>query len=307
VIRTKTLVPVLLALSMLIPFSAEATTGLAFLQNGVDARASLFGEAMTSHVDDASACFWNPAGLAHVEGALLHVTHVESFADLRHEYASAVQPLFDGDLVAGIYFNGLWTDDLQGYDSAANPTGAFGYSSYSAGISLGGEIGRGFNAGAGIKMINSSIENYTASGWAMDLGLQWIPSDDGPLEFGVALTNYGSAINFEVSGFTGDDFDLPTTIQGGVAYHKPLSTAGELIFSLEARKTKERDAALLGGFEYTYRQTLSMGVGYVGGSDTRDISLGIGFHQGRFNFAWAYIPVGEDLGDENRFSLGIDL
>lgn len=308
-ISTKTLLPVLLALSVLISaVPADAATGLAFLKNGVDARASFFGEAMTSHVDDATACFWNPAGLAHIDVAELHVTHVESFAELRHEYAAAAQPMFEGQVVVGIYFNGLWTDDLEGYDSAANPTGAFGVSSYAAGISLGGTLSDGLHAGAGFKMLNESIESYSASGWAMDLGLQWIPSGGkSPFEFGLAMTNYGPALKFEVAGFTGDEFDQPATIQGGMAYHKPLSTAGEVTVSLEGRKVRDLDAALLGGIEYIYRQMLSLGIGYLGGSDTRDLSLGIGFQQGRFNFAWAYIPIGEDLGDENRFSLGIGL
>lgn len=44
---------------------ARGVTGLAFLKNGVDARAAILGQAMTSLADDAAACYWNPAGLAH--------------------------------------------------------------------------------------------------------------------------------------------------------------------------------------------------------------------------------------------------
>ena len=41
-----------------------ATVGLSYLKIGVDARAAAMGEAYTSVTKDASATFWNPAGLA---------------------------------------------------------------------------------------------------------------------------------------------------------------------------------------------------------------------------------------------------
>ena len=82
--RIKALTPILLALVLIFPIGADAATGLAFLENGVDARATLFGEAMTSHVADGSACYWTPAGLASITAAQLLVTHVESFAYKKH-------------------------------------------------------------------------------------------------------------------------------------------------------------------------------------------------------------------------------
>jgi len=307
VLKLSYMVPVLLVLvSLLMPSFAGAATGFAFLQNGVDARATLFGEAMVSHVDDASACYWNPAGLSKIDNAQVVVSHVASFADLRHEFASAVQPLFDGDLVAGLYFNGLWTDDLDGYDRFARPTGRFGYSTYTAGLALGKMIGSNLSAGAGVKLLNESIDEYSASGWSADLGLQWALGDS-PLSFGFSALNIGPGLSFEIGSESGDSFDLPMALQGGVSFHQSLSTAGDILISLEGRKLKDRDAAMLGGIEYTYRNTLSMGVGYQGGADTRDVSFGLGLNHGRFGFNWAFVPIKEDLGDENRFSMRLEL
>ncbi len=288
------------------PASVDAATGMAFLKNGVDARSTMFGEAMVSHVQDASACYWNPAGLSQINKTQLVISHVESFADLRHEYASGVQPLFEGNLVAGFYFNGFWADDWQGYNAEAEPIGQIGFSTYTTGFALGHSLGSSLHLGGGLKMINQSLADYSASGWSADLGLQWANADN-PLSFGLAVRNIGPAMHFEIGGETGNDFDLPMTIQGGVSLSRSLSTAGEVLISLEGRSIKDQDEAILGGIEYSYRNTLSLGLGYMGGSDTRDISVGLGVNHGRFAFNWAFVPVKEDLGDENRFSMRLEL
>ena len=48
-----------------------------FLKIGVGARASAMGEAFTAVANDASALYWNPAGLAH--RALQSVERVDPF------------------------------------------------------------------------------------------------------------------------------------------------------------------------------------------------------------------------------------
>ncbi len=298
--RCARLIFVLVAGAVCVPV-AQGTTGLAFLKTGVDAGATLIGEAVTSHVSDASACYWNPAGLAHIDSPTLLVSHVESFADIRHEYAAAVQPL--GRLNAGIFFNGLWTDDLEGYDEQANPTGAFGFSTYATGLSLGLPIRDGLNAGGTLKYLNESIGAYSATGWVVDLGAQWIPSDDVPLQFGGVVQNLGPSLTY-----IEESFDAPLMIQGGASYAILLDALqGRVELAAEARHVRDEGGAFLAGAAYEYRELLRFGLGYQGGRDTRDVSVGLGVHPGRLSAYWAYVPFSDDLGEEHRFSLGLDL
>jgi hypothetical protein len=292
-----------LLLAILAGTPAAASTGLAYLKNGVDAHGVVFGEAMTAHVADATACYWNPAGLARMDRPQLVLSHVESFADLRHEYAAIAQPLGGGGLVAGLFFNGMWTDDIDGYDSFGNPSGTFGYASYTVGVSLGRELFRGVQVGVTGKYLTEKIEDYSASGYAGDLGLQWAPWESSPLRLGAAVRNLGPSVSF-----IEEEFDLPLTVQGAMAYVQPLRQMdGQVTVAVELRNVRDQGTSLHGGFEYHYRETLRFGVGYQDGIDTRDVSVGLGMQQGSFAFDWAYVPVGEDLGDEHRFTLRVEL
>jgi len=289
---------------------AESLTGLAFLKTGVDARSALVGEAVVSHVGDASACYWNPAGLASLDRAQLMLSHIESFADLRHEYGAAVQPV--GRVTTGLFFNGIWTDDIEGYDRQANPTGKFGYASYAIGLALGTAVTPSLNAGLAVKYLNESIDAYSATGWAADLGIQWdagsawraFARPGGPtLSLGAALANVGGRVSF-----IAEKIDLPLTVQGGATTTWPIeSISGRVFVALEGRQVRDEDAAVLMGIAYEFRELLRLGVGYQNGRDTRDLSLGIGIRQSGVAFHWAYQPIHEDLGDEHRFSLGLDL
>ncbi len=288
---------------VLVGSASAANTGLAFLKNGVDAHGVVFGEAMTAHVTDATACYWNPAGLASLDHPQLVLSHVESFADLRHEYGAIAQPLGEGGTVAGLYFNGLWTDDIDGYDSLGNPSGTFGYAAYAVGVSLSHTMMRGVQVGVTGKYLSESISDYSASGFAGDVGLQWVPWEDRPVRFGAAVRNIGPSISF-----IDEEVDLPLTIQGGLAYIRPLDQMnGQVTVAAELRNVRDQGTSFHGGLEYDYRETLRFGVGYQDGLDTRDVSVGLGMHQGRFAFDWAYVPVADDLGDEHRFTVRVDM
>jgi len=280
---------------------ARGVTGLAFLKNGVDARAAILGQAMTSLADDAAACYWNPAGLAHRDRGQLLLAHVESFADLRREYVSALQPA--GPLTFGILFNGLWSEDLEGYDEAGNPTGAFGYSAFAAGVAAGHRAAEGITLGAAAKYLREDIGRYGATGWALDAGAQWQEPQGLPVRLGLAVRNIGPSMKF-----ISTEFGLPLTVQGGVSWElRPLGPDSRLLLASDVRHVRDEGTAMLVGVEYGYRNLLSFGGGYQGGQDVRDVSLGIGAHAGPLDLHWAYLPLAEDLGDEHLFSVRIDL
>lgn len=290
---------------------------LAFLKNGVDAGAARVGEAVTARVDDASACYWNPAGISRLATLQLMGAHTESFADLHHSFAAAAQPFsFDLPLLReaaiGGHFNGFWSDDIEGFDAQANRTADFGYADMAAGVCFGTHVGHGLRLGLGWNYLQESIDDQNATSWAVDFGVQYdadpvaralrLP-DDALLAFGVAVRNLGPQ-----TGFIEEIFDLPRTVQGGAALDLPIARlAGTLRLAADVRQVRDEDAVTLAGVTYTYAEMLSVGFGYQDGLDTRDITFGLGIQYGRFGLDWAFIPVEESLGDENRFALRLDL
>ena len=277
------------------------TTGLAFLKNGADARAELLGEAVTSVVDDASSAYWNPAGLGLLARPQLLLCHVESFADLRQEFGVITQPI--GAATAALSFDGMWAEDMEGYDSSANPTGDLGWSTYEAALALGRRISEQLALGASFGYLRESIGQYGASGWSFGAGAQWMPLPARPLRVGLAVRNLGPSLKF-----INDEFRQPLTIQGGASYlFRPGQSANALTVSADVRAVRDENAALLVGAEYGFQDLLSLGFGVRTGHDTRDVSVGIGAHPGRWDLYWAYAPIAEDLGNEHRFTVRVEL
>jgi hypothetical protein len=292
------------ALLVAVPSAHAATaTGLAFLKNGVDARAVSMGQAVTAIVADASACYWNPAGLSQTERPQLLLMHEESFAGLRHEYAAITQPL--KGVVVGLAFNGIWTDDIDGYDELGESTGSFGYSAYATSLALGFRGPWGSRLGVGGKHLNETIGSYSATGWAGDLGCQWSPSPSSPLQFGLAVRHLGPAMKFIEK-----EFNIPLTLQGGVGWRHDFDRLESVLtVAADVRNVRDQGTGLLVGAEYVYHDVLSLGIGYLGGEDSRDLSAGMGVHLSRLALHYAYVPISqEDIGDsEHRVSLRIDL
>lgn len=92
-----------------------------FMALGGGARAMAMGGAFTAIADDATATFWNPAGLADFGGLTalpddwqMVFMHAERFGDLvDYNYFSAVFPLRGGESGWGITFIHLGVDDIR--------------------------------------------------------------------------------------------------------------------------------------------------------------------------------------------------
>ncbi len=84
-----------LALLLLISTDAHAAKFAgSFMADGGGARALGMGSAFVAVADDASATFWNPAGLLDVPGRQLLIMHSERFGDLiDRDFGSYVHPL----------------------------------------------------------------------------------------------------------------------------------------------------------------------------------------------------------------------
>jgi hypothetical protein len=92
------------------PVSAKRNPGLTFLKIGVGARATAMGSAQAAVAADATSLYWNPAGLALVDGWDFHVSHNEWFQDIRQEYVGVARRW--GNHGFGAAFSGLYMSEL---------------------------------------------------------------------------------------------------------------------------------------------------------------------------------------------------
>jgi len=78
-----TLILGLFQVSLAQQFAKVGTAGTQFLKIGAGARNVGMGNACVATVNDASASFWNPGGLAKVENYSVMLSHIRWFADIQ--------------------------------------------------------------------------------------------------------------------------------------------------------------------------------------------------------------------------------
>jgi hypothetical protein len=309
----------ILTLALALPGVALAgpgETGLAFLRVGVGTDAVGMGNAYTSQVTDATATYWNPAGLARTNGTDVFLMHNEFIADLRMEYAAVARTF--GRHGLGLSFNGLFTSDLVGRDENGEITGDVGYNDLALTLGYAYMVNDALSVGVSGKYLREFIgdpaatEDHVASGLAMDVGAQY---HTGRFLLGLTAQNLGSDLSFnEVQVISqsgpgdlvgGEAFSLPVAVQGGVTFRPEWNVfQGGVEVALEARQVNDGTFSTHVGARYAYRDLAALSVGYRSGLDTEDVSFGLQLKREKLRVGYAFVPFSDDLGNSHRLSLG---
>jgi long-subunit fatty acid transport protein len=275
---------------------AEATSGLAFLRIGVGARASGMGEAFTAVSDDASATFWNPAGLALLEGTQVMFMNNSFIQDISQEYVALATDL--GVVKLGGAMNLVHLGTLEKRDVQGNLEGEFKPFDLAASVSVAYPLREWIDVGGTVKGVIEDIDTETAYGALFDAGVIARPPLEG-LAVGAVVQNLGPSMKFiEVP------FDAPRTFRAGASYTRPLAglesrlgVACDLVFPMDD------DTQVNLGFEYTYRDLVAGRVGYRGRTDAQGMTTGLGVRYRGFTVDYAYVPFSEHLGNTHRIGV----
>ncbi len=293
------------AMVLSIPFAGLSAgeagmSGFVFLRLGNGARAGGMGEAFTAVADDATSIYWNPAGMANVEGVELNVTHSEWLGDIRFEQVSVLNEMFGG--TAGISFTGVYYGSMDRYGDSPSlrPDGAFApYDlSFAGGYAL--DILPNLSVGATAKVIYEKIDFESATGWAVDAGVVHRSMIKG-LTLAASMLNFGPQTSFIVQKFY-----PPFQIRGGASYrYDSERLRGALLLAADAVFPNDGEAKLHMGMEYNYRKLFSVRTGYKVNYFTQGPTLGVGVYHRSLRFDYAFMPIEYDLGDSHRFSVTV--
>jgi hypothetical protein len=281
-------------------FADPGETGLTFLKLGHGARAIGMGGAFTSVADDASATYWNPAGCVGNYGREVLFNQVTWFQDVRIENLSVVSA---GEREGfGLSFTALHTGDIDLRDVEGNPGGYFSFFDFALQASYARALSDRVRAGVSAKGLYEKIDEETAKGFAVDLGLLADLPVPG-LRAGVCLQHLGAKMKF-----VEESFDLPLTVRGGLAYTRRIGVlSDDAVVAFEVQKPKADDLKTHMGIEVGILEKLALRLGYSTGYDNQNVSVGVGIPVERFRLDYAFVPFYSDLGDTHRLSLAIKI
>jgi len=263
---------------------------------GAGARALGMGSAFVGVADDASALYWNPAGLSSLDGLNLALHHNEWLAGIVQETAEVAAPAgILGSLALSVDYVNYGT--FTGYDASGATTADYSANRYGFDLGWGKELLPGFSAGAAVKGSSQDISGSNYGSLAADLGLLWKPLPG--LGLGLAWTNLGD----QVAGYAqASDVNL------GASYGFDLRPDNRLLLAVSGTWEPNGVDRMQYGLEDVVHQFLALRAGYSQGAAETEIqgltgmSLGLGLMIRGFELDYAYLPYG-DLGTTNRISL----
>ncbi len=285
-----------------LPQAGDAgSSGLAFLKLGVGARAAAVGEAYTALTRDATATFWNPAGLASLHRPQVSFTHTEWLQGINNEYFAFAFPGFGGTVGLSIYSNNVG-DIERRVGPSAEPLGQVSANDLALGVSYGLDLSSNLAAGVSVKYLYERIFVESVSGYAFDLGLSLTPFEV-PLTIAAVVQNLGS-----MGTLLNESVELPRTIRLGGAYEVSLgSKTGVLTVSADLVKVRETDLRTNLGAELALRRYLALRLGYQSGFDDKALGGGFGLNFDRYFFDYGFTPFDSNFGDTHRLSFRLDL
>jgi hypothetical protein len=276
------------------------TSGFLFLRLGNGARASGMGEAFTAVADDATSMYWNPAGLAAIDGVELNLSHSEWLVDIRFEQISVVNEMLGG--AVGLSFTGLFYGDLDRYGSYPSlvPDGTFSPYDFAFSAGYGTDILPNLAVGGAAKLIYQKIDFESATSWAVDIGVSHKSMIEG-LTLAASMLNLGPQ-----AAFVEEKFYPPLQLRAGASYlYEAPWVHGNIIAATDVVFPNDGDAKLHLGAEYNYERYISVRAGYKSNYYVQGMTLGIGVKYKNLRFDYAFLPIEFGLGDSHRLSFTI--
>lgn len=320
---TSLLTVVILSIVVVMPADSQDTvtkvaqTGFQFLKIDVGARAAAMGGAYMMVGQDASAMFYNPAGIAKIQNSFdVFASRTEWIADINYHAAGLVKNLGNWGHVGISFITADYGDVLgtrvaateKGFEDTGNlDVGAFAVGvtyarAFTNLLTIGGQIRfTGQQLGESLLSNGETVKN-DVDGLAYDLGTMFYPGFRS-FRLGISVRNFSTDFKHQQ-----ESFQLPLTFTIGVAMDVlQLMKEGEhnnsLLLSVEGVHPRDFSERIHIGVEYLFADLIALRGGYKFNYDEEGVSAGVGLNYSGFRFDYAYSDLG--LFDSvNRFAVG---
>jgi tetratricopeptide (TPR) repeat protein len=258
---------------------------------GSGVRALSMGGGFVGMADDASAVYWNQAGLALLEQqevSSMFTTLLEgtTYGTFTYVYPHPRLGSFGGSIMA------LGTGEIERREDWIK-TGEFSYSIVQLLAAYGRHLGERYYLGTAFKFVNQSIDNNSSLGFGVDLSF-----------YTTLHKNVSAGVIFQdivpPTLKPGTEKEtLPFTIIAGagakaVSVHRDVTCN----FNFALEKPEERSAKLHAGAEGVYKEAFAVRAGF----DRDNLALGFGVRLigVQFDYSWRFM---DEIRDSHRFGL----
>ncbi len=289
-----------------------------FLKIGVGGRASAMGDAFVALANDASALYWNPAGLSQFTENEIIFSHNEWVVDINHDFIGAVYHL-DPTNSFGISLTTLTMQDMKvTTEFAPNGTGEyFGFNDLAFAVTYSRKMTDQFSFGGTVRYIEETLDKLKMRGVMIDLGTYYW-TGLGSTRFAVAVSNFGNQLapDGEVvlvgkrKQSEWQSFSPPTIFRIGFAFEPIENENNKLTTSIQLNHPNDNSENVSTGAEYSWHNLFYLRAGYKFNVDEQNYTLGAGFDVpldfAHFSLDYAYSNFTK-LGSAHRFSIILGL
>lgn len=310
-------------------FLKVGAAGAQFLKIGAGARANSMGTAGTSTLNDLTCLTWNPAGIADVNTMQGHFSYTQWFADYSHSFAAVSAPISE-DFTAAFHLISFGTSNVE-ITTLVNPEGtgtSYNINDVVLGASFGGRLTDQFTFGITAKYVTQAFADLNSSGFAFDIGTLYKTGIQG-ITLGFSIMNLGTQMGYsgqdlnltakrvvELSGspmdaqFLTSDYSMPLIFRAGLSSDVYKDDIHKVVAAVDFVTYSDVPEQFGVGFEWTWKELLSVRGGYLMGHDQMGLSGGIGINyligdmRGIIDYS---INPTKDLGIINRLSISIGM
>jgi long-subunit fatty acid transport protein len=285
-----------------------------FLKIGVGGRASAMGDAFVAIANDASALYWNPAGLVQFDEDEVIFSHNQWVVDINHEFLGGVYH-FAGSFAVGLAITSLHMDDMPVTTEFA-PFGNgqyFGFGDIAIGLTYSQRMTDKFSFGATVRYIEETLDKLKMRGVMIDLGTYYW-TGLGSTRFAVVVSNFGAELapdgdivlvgNRKKSEW--QSFAPPTMFRIGFAFEPYQSEEHTITTSVQLNHPNDNSENVSLGAEYVWNKIFFIRGGYKFNVDEQNYTFGAGIkipiNIARFTLDYSFSNF-ERLGSAHRFSI----
>jgi len=267
-----------------------------FLDFGVSARSLSMGNAHTGFADDASATYWNPAGLSYLDRKNFVGLYSNLYEDTGFGAVSYAQPTLRRGTF-GFSYVSLTSDNFVKRNQPGEDLGRFDNSQTALLFSYGVPLSRGIAIGSTLKSIRHKIDVFSDSDFGADVGV--MIRGKSWWQVGIQGRNI---ISPKIKLDTNEE-RYPQQFRLGLKVQPWKS----FLIAVDGSQFERALYKVNLGFEYNWQNTLFL----RSGINENEITTGLGFKIGEFGIDYAFgyndsVPGINDLGGSHRVGFHLE-